>query len=1023
VTALDDAYNAAELVWGSPTLLVNWRGDEGGPADIYTPPIKDTFARPDTGGVVSNGWGVSDNGYTWTCSVPADAAVSGGTGKLNITALNSTRTAFIGWNGHHAGYESRYDFRISVLPTGNSVRHRFHLARLDALNSTIVQVDFATTAGVGWSILRNNNNTLTTLATGAFGLTHAAGNWYSMRVQLIPAGSSATIRFRFWAQGTTEPTAWSGTTTDPLTVWAGTIAQQFYAQTGNTNTLPIIGEVANFTNVAIDRLYPGSWNTNLSMDTGVPSEVNTVSASGVPDLGANLMPPTGWNSASDYFSKQNTTSPVYGFDRDVPLVTLDVPIITSTGPQTSRVFTGQMTDIPTDTETASLGAISRSRNMLRRAIQLPPIDADTWALNSGSLVDMLAYKCGLSSGFPIPPLVSPGVSSVKLWMPMHGTVMPYNYGANYAQDTLFAVGYIQADASGILTTGPQGHFTTGPFVSAIDASLSTTLDRHFVYSGIITDNGGYPAPQENYTAALFSTNPGHGLCQAMWYVRGDAVTTPGPLGTPSKLSGFEFQTSFPTSLVTVSAGVSVARNVFITFNDGVNTRTLTSAGTVPNDGLWHKVGVFWDINGNALKVYLDGTVGSLTPSPAISLTNIPAAFYDYYTNGYPEFRTFLPASDVVILCGTPANPTVGGWIADRAMTDPSVMMRPGLQPLAAYAMTTPREAFSVISELAQGELAWTGFDANDSLNYLPMSYWVEPAQQPVSPSVLSTQADIVAGTPAAVGGDLVVTRDVTKIYNQVAVGYQQQTKSVYSVLYQSTTGLPIPPGTTVYRFNFANPALGSDVFNFSPIQFSQIPTILAARLTYYVLNGAADGSGAEYLTTFPAGAVTTTEVFDSGGLTVTFRNADYRTWYISSNDSSKPPITIFGTALIEAEGTVYAQDDASVNGRRGPRSLSVSLPAVKSYAWGLFIATELAARYANPRLTVAASVMPDLRRKAGDMVRIVDPAQGLNERFRLVAINTSGEPGDIRQSVIAEEAWQVGVWDQDAWDAGVLWGA
>jgi hypothetical protein len=1021
---LDNVLGGSLVTWDEPKLMADWRGD--GAVEFSGPALSDNFSRLESNGVRSGiGWGNTSGryfggGYPWAHGSSANTSISGGVAYLSIAAVNTTYYARTGWGSNTSGGEITFDSQMPVMPTGDSIYINALLNHRDASNYHYAAVEFRTDGTMGWALRRRNNGTITNIATGTLSLTHTAGNWYSWRFQASrPTPTTMLLRFKIWLAGTDEPSGWSGSTTDTLIVWNGLVGMSTNALTANTNTLPVAVGFRNFVGLgtSIGRLRVGDgWATGLSLDTGAPSEVQHGSADGVPKVSAALMAPTGWNSPGEYFSRVQPGSPLYGMDRDVAAVTMDVPVISPDGPQSFRVFTGQMSDVATDSTTATLTGISASRNRMRAAVQPPAIDSRTWGLYSGAQADWIAWQCGLYSG------ISPtNKYYVALAQPFHGTAMPYNKDSTYMEGSLNRASFTQQTAGSSIAGALPDFRDGGPWNAPyLYSQLTTALDQHFRYNPANfypSNTGG------NYWPLMSPTSSVQWNC----YVRGDVVSTPGPGGTPANLVSWELQCSYPSTSAKFTFGINISRNIFLTINDGVNSRTLFSGSNLPSDGKWHTVGVSYDIAANYMAVWIDGTVSTSTPSPAISVANLADGDTWDTANGFPVFYAYLPIADHYIWGGALGKTSVYGWNFNNGSADAATAtIRLGSQKIYAWAVPAPREAFEILAEISQAELAWFGFDVNDRLLWLPVGYWAEAEQQPAAPDVLSTVADVRAGIPASVAPDILIQEDVTKVYNQAIVTWRQPAINLQSILYQGSPGLKIAYGYSQIRIPFSNPALFIDLFDVSQTSFANIPTMISGRNSYINANSSTTGSGIDWLDTSGSiqGNLFMNVSADPGGITFTFNNFQNYEWYIVSSDSSRPAISLWGTSYLETEGSVYAQDDSSASSRRGPRLLGFDGSGIKSSQWAAVMAAELVNRYRYPRKIVTATVMPDPRRKPGDMVILRDPATGLDGRFRLVEVDTQGTPGGLLQTILAEQAWTVGGgWDNTIWDDGSIWGA
>ncbi|WP_432541216.1 hypothetical protein [Kineococcus sp. SYSU DK002] len=168
----------------------------------------DTFGR-----TVSNGWGATSPGGTWTVTGGSSTfSVSGGLGQV-ASPRNATTTATLG-----AVRTTTADVQVtasaSPLPTVGGLVLTSVARRVDASNDYRVTARLYSGKAVNLSLLRKVAGTQTTLGTTSVaGLTVAAGQKLQLRTQ-VTSTNPTTVRAKVWATGTPEPVDWQVSATD-----------------------------------------------------------------------------------------------------------------------------------------------------------------------------------------------------------------------------------------------------------------------------------------------------------------------------------------------------------------------------------------------------------------------------------------------------------------------------------------------------------------------------------------------------------------------------------------------------------------------------------------------------------------------------------------------------------------------------------------------------------------------------------------------------------------------------------------
>jgi hypothetical protein len=739
-----------------------------------------------------------------------------------------------------------------------------------------------------------------------------------------------------------------------------------------------------------------SWEVDHSLDDGYPDTVSFVAGSSVPELTTELAgrtvngaPVTG----AAYWSPQRADSPIYGYDRDIAPVTLDVGLVTSAGQQYARVFTGQMVNTPVKGGVAKLSTISAARTALMRYVQPPAFPG----LFSGGLratwpISFALWECGL------PPGPERRTGTI-LHIPMHGALWPLIPAGN-AVSSLSSWSIIEqtpADAGLFIN---DLDWIAGPYVSAPDLQLTATMSRRAYLVEIDFDRTAGRA--DAFSVA------GNAARLEMW-VKGVAIDVnhaPGGSGGVSQLCGIQLHAD-TVSVPTVVMGVNPSRQVSVVVFDGTNTRTLTSAATLPADDAWHFVGAAYDMTTDQLWVNLDGTVAS--SSTSMSTANLPAT--DTYVIPYPVFLSYLPCAEVGLATGTQANvDSYPLWRNDTSF-DRLSRLTPSTIGLTVLAEPEPREAWAMIAEYAQAELAAVRPNELDMFEYLTPGWWVRDEQQVVTDSIAT---NLNAGP---IGIDL----DPTKIRNSVQVSYIETsiptysaTNGLYRPIFQLSNDVQfaVPPGVTDLKVTLSAPTVGI-LSQISVLAAPDAVTIAAnpalIGLPFVTLNDTYDGSGTHAFSDEISANVV---VWDAGSVTVRFTNTTTTTWYLVNENVGTTAMRLVGLPVTTAQVNVLDEDATSI-AARGPRGISVSATILQTGVAARRLARNLKMNLRRPVATIGddsqgIAVTGNPLRQPGDLVEITDVETGVaDDLWRLHGVKHSGEGATYTQQVVARRVFPV----------------
>lgn len=747
----------------------------------------------------------------------------------------------------------------------------------------------------------------------------------------------------------------------------------------------------------IDDLTPqmsGTWEVDHTLDDGFPDSVTFVSGTSVPELTTELAgrlypPPTPPITAAAYWSPLRTDSPVYGFDRDVAPVALDVGLVTEAGKEYARVFTGQMVNTPVRGGKAQLQTISATRLKLMKLVQMPAFASlYSMGLHVTWPVSYCLTRCGIYAG-PQPR------TGTTWYAPMHGAAWPmipatnavYDYGTVQTGTTFPSWrAYEQAAGDPAPTFIDEVDWIRGPYVSAPDLQLTTAMRRALYTQEMALDTSAGDA---------FTQTSAKGRLE-MW-VRGDATdvnTAPGGSATVTRLCSLWLQQNGGGNPF-VRMGINTGRNVEVMVWDGSFVRTLTSASTLPSDGEWHFVGCAYDVFADRLWVNLDGTVGS--SSPVMAHANLPASG-DEFSDGYPIFLSVLPVAEVTFTVGAEANVDNYPLWRDDTSFAPTATVEPSANKLVALVETEPREAWQIVTDYAKAELASVRLTETDEFQFLPLGWWVRDEQQVISDSFDTS----VNAAPFDV--DL----DPTKIRNSIKVSFTQVDVVPYSAenlgyqrIYESNNSVEvaIPPGVTVIKFNYS----GLGILPIQAVTMWDDTPLTGPNVTQVTLNDTADGTGT-YAT--EAQVEVGFEDWDAGSATLRFVNKTVLTWYLANDADDIPALIIVGIPVMEASTFTTDSDETSI-AARGERALDMSAPVLQTETAARRLARNLkmALREAVPTIGAdqqGVEVTGNPLRQPGDLATFRDPEIGIDDGlWRLRGVHHKGQGAQYRQTIVA----------------------
>jgi hypothetical protein len=714
--------------------------------------------------------------------------------------------------------------------------------------------------------------------------------------------------------------------------------------------------------------------------------------------------------AVGYFSTFNSTSPIYGFDRDTATLQAATNHIAldGTGIETNTIFKGQMAGIGISGRTAALNGISRTRLLLDGSKTLPTV----YGWREGCTTDWLAGYQLAQGGQYIG--AKPNVYT-RWWAPMYGSAHPYADGsAGYASCAEWNV------------SRPGGNFRRAA-IPLIDGPYATSMfaqqtDKSVIFVQGVADRTWateIPGIDEPVMADIFSQqnsvgSVGFWIRADPWVVSPTAVTSGDPDDT--LLFTMEIWNSYLTG---GAIGVRINLNASGTFSVwcGLNGGTLSGANLTP-DGAWHFFGLKWDYAGNQAIFRHNSTTWGLTGLTSGSEVLPASDAVMYAAGGFNEltWNSHLPIADFQMQAG---QPYADNWPNQYPLFTPATTFRPTNQPLAVLANPTPVQGWPTLQDVAQSTLSHLRCDETDNAWFVSLDYFGETAQMTVDTlNVLDT--DFNAGELSAID-DPSQTRNVVTIqYTDTQVG------TARSPILEMSTSLAVPRGVTYFTFPLDVPTAethGAAAWWTATPEFQKLTALQVAGTNaiqnenVMSVNTLADGTGTVFVSTAFKARIYD---WDSNSITVQFTNTYSSTLYLANNGTQIPFLRALGYAISTSDGYVTVRDSGSISTRQ-ERALTTQMNWITDRTTAQQVASTLVTLLARPRPQLTVTVQGDPRRKPGTLCELVDStgmkADG-NWRIYKIQHNHNGPQYTqdltlIRVGVVAN--WDEGLWDESVW--------
>jgi hypothetical protein len=243
VTAVDSSATAL-VVAPSAGVTTLWTTDSAEfPFDVrmggevmtvtnITPWLSDTFTRS-----VSNSWGTSDVGSTWSTvggGAASDYSVNGNAGVHVLSTLDVTRRTAV--TAVSPDFDLYCDITTSALATGSSLFGAVTARMQDSGTMYMARLEFTTANTIALYMRRLLADVGTDLGTYTIPVTHVAGTYIRVRFQ----GIGPALKAKAWAAADpVETPVWNIEVTDSAISQPHTIGTRSIRTTGNTNAASV----------------------------------------------------------------------------------------------------------------------------------------------------------------------------------------------------------------------------------------------------------------------------------------------------------------------------------------------------------------------------------------------------------------------------------------------------------------------------------------------------------------------------------------------------------------------------------------------------------------------------------------------------------------------------------------------------------------------------------------------------------------------------------------------------------------
>lgn len=192
----------------------------------------DAFAR-----TVASGWGSADTGQAWTVvggAGASDFSVGSGAGSHLLGSVDVSRRC--GVDHTHADVDVVVSVTTSATATGGSLYGGPVGRYIDSSNLYHARVEFTTGNAINLDLRKRSGVSEVSLGTYASGITHVAGTYVRVRLQV----QGSRLRAKIWAASAAEPEAWHIDRIDTTLTTSAFVGCRSITAVGNTNVNPSV---------------------------------------------------------------------------------------------------------------------------------------------------------------------------------------------------------------------------------------------------------------------------------------------------------------------------------------------------------------------------------------------------------------------------------------------------------------------------------------------------------------------------------------------------------------------------------------------------------------------------------------------------------------------------------------------------------------------------------------------------------------------------------------------------------------
>lgn len=478
--------------------------------------------------------------------------------------------------------------------------------------------------------------------------------------------------------------------------------------------------------------------------------------------------------AARYFSRHNTTSPLYDKERLGRDTTCSVRFLTTDGPQDVPLFAGHTRAMTVDAgeRTASLDALDY-RERLRTKVTLPavlgeqPYDGVTFpqspGLESTWVVSYVLAQCGIY-------VSPPPRAGCRSWTAMHGSAFPH------LADMVLGVGIAYTDPGDGELRPIQ--YQWGPYLLATEDAPD---GGSILASHASTRTGPRIFDSDGHTRGrieLWSTTPSGSL----WRVT-----------LRAQQHGNNGQAEFALS--------PLGQLTLTITHNGVDTGIVGPSVTPGSD--YVPLGVWWDSATGQVRWRVAGvtTTGSFTPPSPIAGPSVEdTERFDVQIEAFDG----VSVADVQVTAGTTSSDL---WL-DEADWTPGAIIDRGQNRLMGIVDSNTQDAYTLLAELAAAEYGAAWFDADGIYQYASAARLTTTQAQTVQRAVTSATEIL----------DLATDDRIDTVRNVVSCPYRPVVLQRDAVAWELAEVIYIGPGASVDIWTeLAGPSVGGYSVDFPDV--------------------------------------------------------------------------------------------------------------------------------------------------------------------------------------------------------------